>query len=299
MNNGILNTPPLIPPLIRGAGGIILLFLLLGTELLHPEKLFIDEIGYEVKIKGVPQRVVSLAPSITEILFAIWAGDKIVGVTDYCNYPVEAKQKESIGGFVNPSIEKIISLKPDLVFATKDGNDPQVVERLRKFGIPVYVTNPRDFGSIVNSILKISDLIGKATEGKALYEELKKKKEIILEKVRAKKPRRVLFLYGVDPMVSAGPGTFADNLIGLAGGINVLADSPVAYPKINLEEAIARKPDVIIVSEMDGDDSDLKRLINAFGRKVYRINGDLVNRPGPRIIEGLEELYKIIHGSEE
>lgn len=271
--------------------------LLLGTAL--ADQLFIDEIGDKVALKGHPQRIVSLAPSITEILFALGAEDLVVGVTDFCDYPPEAKRKESVGGFVNPNIEKILSLSPDLVFATKDGNDPQVVERLKRFGLPVYVTNPRNFDEIIESILKISRLIGKATEGKALFEELKKRKEIILERVRTKKPRRVLFLYGLDPMVSAGPGTFADNLIGLAGGANVLADSPVAYPKINLEEAIARGPDVVVVSEMKGENSDLKRLKDAFGKNAHRINGDLINRPGPRIILGLEELYKIIHGSEK
>jgi iron complex transport system substrate-binding protein len=271
--------------------------LLLKTAL--ADQIFIDEISNEVQIKSEPKRIVSLAPSITETLFAIGAGEKVVGVTDFCNYPEEARLKERVGGFINPNIEKILSLKPDIVFATKDGNDPQIVARLRKLKIPVYVSNPRDFDSILHSIIKISEIVGKAKEGRLLKEDIKRRQELILNKVRARKPKRVLFLYGIDPMVSAGSGTFADNLIGLAGGVNVLADSPVAYPKTNLEEAIARKPEIVIVSEMEGRESNLKRLINVPGWKIYRINGDLVNRPGPRIIEGIEELYKIIHGEEE
>lgn len=280
---------------LRGTWGIILLL----CSTLSAEMLFVDELGSPVRLAHSPQRIVSLAPSITEILFALGADNLVVGVTDFCNYPLEAKRKESVGGFVNPNIEKILSLRPDLVFATKDGNDPQVVERLRRFGLPVYVTNPRDFDGIIESILKISRLIGKATEGRALFDEMKKRKESIVKRVRTKKPRGVLFLYGLDPMVSAGPNTFADNLIGLAGGTNVLADSPVAYPKINLEEAIARRPDVVIISEMGREGADLKRLYEVFGKRIHRIDGDIVNRPGPRIIDGLTELYKIIHETKE
>ncbi len=277
----------------------IFLHLILFTSMTNSSagSIFIDEIGEEVRIEGVPHRIVSLAPSITEIIFAIGAGNKLVGVTDFCDYPEEARRKERIGGFINPNIEKILSLKPDLVFATKDGNDPSVVRRLKKMGIPVYVANQRNFTGLLNSILKISELLELAEEGRRVVDGIKAKEDGIKHKVKTKK--RVLFLYGTEPMIAAGPATLADNLLRIAGGINVLADSPISYPKVNLESAISKKPDVIIVTTMGrGEAQDLKRLKEVFGNKVKEINGDIVNRPGPRIVDGLEELYRIIHGGE-
>ncbi len=274
-----------------------LLIILTSITNLSAESPFIDEIGEEVRVKGAPQRIVSLAPSITEIIFALGAGNRLLGVTDFCDYPEEAKRKEKVGGFINPNIEKILSLKPDLVFATKDGNDQSVVRRLKKMGIPVYVVNQRDFTGLLNSMLRISELLGLLEEGRRLVDGIRAKKEGIERKVKTRK--QVLFLYGTEPMIASGPDTLVDNLLRIAGGINVLADSPLSYPKVNLESAISKKPDVVIVTTMGREKGQgFKKLQEVFGSRVKQINGDIVNRPGPRIVDGVEELYRLIHGTE-
>lgn len=276
----------------------LLFFILLLVKTLSAEQVFIDEIGENVRLEGVPARIVSLAPSITETLFAIGAGEMVVGVTDFCDYPEETKRKERVGGFINPSIEKILFLKPDLVFATRDGNDQMVVNRLKRSGIPVYVADQRDFNGVLESIRKISLILGVDKAGMEITNELERRKKDIENKVKHK--RRVLFLYSTEPLIASGPKTLANDLIKIAGGINIFEDSRVSYPRVNLETAITRKPDVVIVTTMaDENNRNLTKLEKFFRSRVRRINGDIVNRPGPRIIEGLEELYRIIHEEPE
>lgn len=276
----------------------LLFFILLLVKTLSAEQVFIDEIGDSVRLEGVPARIVSLAPSITETIFAIGAGERVVGVTDFCDYPEEVKRKERVGGFINPSIEKILFLKPNLVFATRDGNDQMVVNRLKRSGIPVYVADQRDFNGVLESIRKISLILGVDKAGMEITNELERRKKDIENKVKHK--RRVLFLYSTEPLITSGPKTLANDLIKIAGGINIFEDSRVSYPRVNLETAITRKPDVVIVTTMaDENNRNLTELEKFFRSRVRRINGDIVNRPGPRIIEGLEELYRIIHEEPE
>lgn len=261
-------------------------------------KIFIDELGNEVRVEKV-ERIVSLAPNITEIIFALGMGEKLVGVTDFCDYPEEAKKKEKIGGFINPNVEKIISLKPDLVIATKDGNDPVAIERIKNFKIPVFVIYPMDFEGVMRTILSISEILGVKEKGNILVKEMKRVAEETGMKIKGRKKKRVLLLYETSPMIASGPGTLADNLIKMAGGENVLSDSPLRYPKINLETAISRKPDVVIITEMKVGSESLKGIKEAFGGKVFLVKGDLINRAGPRLIYGLEEIFKILHPDEE
>lgn len=263
-----------------------------------PQRTFIDEDGNLVKI-GRVERIVSLAPNITEILFYLGIGDRVVGVTDFCDYPEEARKKEKIGGFINPNIEKIISLKPDLVIATKDGNNPISVERLKKFKIPVFVIYPVDLEGVMKTILNISEFLDVREKGVQLVDEMKRKVEEIKKRVPNKKKKRVLLLYETSPLIASGPGTLADSLIKIAGGENVLSDSPVRYPKINIEEVIVRKPDVIIITEMITSSENLIPLKKAFGERVFKVKGELVNRAGPRTIYGIEEIFKVLQGNEE
>ncbi|HEY4716796.1 MAG TPA: cobalamin-binding protein [bacterium] len=263
---------------------------------LFADKVFIDEIGGEVRVDGIPGSIVSLAPSITEILFALGAGERIVGITDFCDYPDEAKKKEKIGGFTNPNIEKILSLMPDLVIGTKDGNDPATVKRIKNLGIPVYIADARDFEGIKKSILNIARVVNRLEEGIEIVNDMDRRlKNITADKKRS--GRKVLFLYGVNPLIASGKNTFADNLISLAGGVNIFSDAATPYPKLNIEEILKRDPDIVVISEMRKNPGGTKRLAGLLKKKVYRINGDIVNRPGPRIIEGLEKLNRIINGS--
>jgi len=257
------------------------------------DAIFTDETGSFVRIRWQPESIVSLAPNITEILFAIGAGSKVVGVTDYCNFPDEVKSKKRIGGFTNPSIESIINLKPDVVFATKDGNPRGAVERLRKLNVPVYVIDARDLEGITRAIIKIGEVTGNINEANILTNKIRKKLYDILN--RTKKRKRVVFLYGIEPLIAAGGKTLADDLIRFSGGINIFSDA-TSYLRVNKEKILSRKPDIVILSEMgEGSLSAIKKLSSDFGKKIFTINGDIVNRPGPRVIEGLEELYRIIN----
>jgi len=283
-------------PLIkRGIKGVILILLPL---LLFAEGVFVDDLGNELHLSSTPGRIISLAPSITEMLFAVGAGDRVVGVTDFCDYPDEAKKKERVGGFVNPNIEKILSLHPDIVFATKDGNDPRIVKRIKSAGIPVYVTNPRDLEGILKDIIQISRILRVEDRGNAIVDDIKRRLAKIKGDLKHLPGKRVIFLYGLNPIIASGKGTFAHDLIQLAGGVNALGDVDISYPRIGPEEIIARNPDVIILSTMSGEsEGEIKKLEEMVGKKIYRISGDLVNRPGPRIIDGIETLYGIIRES--
>ena len=177
-----------------------------------------DETGRRVQIVKTPQRIVSLAPGLTETLFALGLGDQIVGVTTFCDWPAAALTKEKIGGFTNPSIEKIIALKPDLILATADGNRKETVEQLERLGLTVYVTNPANTRGVLNSIARIGEITGRAQPSEKLVEKLQKRLDRITSLTRAKQKPRVFFQLGLEPMITAGRGTLIHEVIERAGG---------------------------------------------------------------------------------
>jgi iron complex transport system substrate-binding protein len=180
-----------------------------------------DEIGRSVTISNAPRRIVSLAPGITETLYELGLDDKIVGVTSYCNWPPRARQKPRIGGFTNPSIEKIVSLKPDLIIATADGNRKDTVNQLERIGLAVYVTNPSDTDRILKSILHIGEITDKINVAEKLVEKLQKRLDNIAAQTQNKRKPRVFFQIGLEPVITAGRGTLISEVIGRAGGINI------------------------------------------------------------------------------
>ena len=254
------------------------------------------------------QRIVSLAPSITEILFAVGAGERLVGVTTYCNYPPAATRITKIGGLVNIDIEKIIALKPDIVIGTKDGNPIEVFDRLRKLGIRVETFQPATFQETCESIVELGRLTGKEREARALCAEMNKK----LKEITASRPKRspsVLLQYGFDLLVVAGEGSIGDELIRLAGGRNVMEGSPGPYLRPDIENVIAKNPEVILELSM-GTEKDSAgiaqkrwsrwRSVSAVRNKqIYVLDPDLITRPGPRILEGLALIAQAIRKAAE
>jgi iron complex transport system substrate-binding protein len=283
---------------------LIFLSLLL---LLNPPSLaavFEDEIGRKVEIPGPPQRIVSVAPSVTEILFALGLGERIVGVSSYCNFPPEALRKEKVGGYITPSMEKILSLRPDLVFQTADGDLKTFVDRLAGFGIPVYITNPRSLAETQTAVLKIGEATFSSQAARTLVEAMRTKSAGVRDRIAGRPRPRALHAMSVDPLISSGRGTFVHDLIVLAGGENVAADAKGKHPLLSMEEVMARDPQVILLSSMLSNEP-MTAQRQALGRyreisavragRIHVIQADLILRPSPRIVDGLAEVARALH----
>ena len=263
-----------------------------------------DEMGRKVAIAKNPGRIVSLAPNITETLFAIGLDKEIVGVTVFSDYPAAAGKKPRVGSFVNLSIEKIVALSPDLVIATANGNRKKTMLKLESMGIPVYVIRPEGFEDIFKTIVNIGRITGKEDAATALVDKLQRRVRRVLSMTGSLKKPRVFFQIGVDPIVSVGRDAIHNRLITLAGGINILGDSAIEYPRISIEKVIMKRPDIIIISSMKrgGKFAREKNKWNVWkdipavkSGRIHIIDSDLTDHFSPRIVDGLEELFKIIH----
>ncbi|UCD85200.1 MAG: cobalamin-binding protein, partial [Deltaproteobacteria bacterium] len=251
------------------------------------------------------ERIVSMAPSLTETLFALGLGSRVVGVTSFCNYPPEAREKDKIGGFTNPNLEKIVSLKPDLVMATIDGNKAEVIEKLRELGLKVHVANPKNIEEILGAIIQIGQVTNQRKRASELAGSMRKRIDTVIKSVEGLGRPPVLFIYQEDPLIVSGPGTFANDLIRLARGRNISEDSRIPYPKYNIEEILIKKPERIFISSMEVTEKAPSKVLKRWKKwpgipaiakeQVFLINGDLIDRPGPRIVEGLELLARLIH----
>ena len=266
-----------------------------------------DQLGRTVGFTRIPERIVSLAPSNTEILFALGLADKVVAVTDYCNYPPEAKEKASIGGFSTPNIEKVVALSPDLVVATSI-HQKQVIPNLEQRGITVFALAPKTLDEVLEAITLVGEITGKEKEASNLVREMRERITAVTDKTssltEAQKPR-VFYITWHDPLKTAGAGTLHDELIQKAGGTNI-ARNLTGYSGITLEAVIDANPEVMIagVGMGTGADAPLQfavtepRLRNTDARqhnRVYAIDVDLVGRPGPRIVAALEQFAQYIH----
>jgi len=264
----------------------------------------VDDASRTVYIEQTPQRVVSLAPSITEILFAIGLGDKVVGVTDHCDYPDAAKAKPKVGGYFTTSLEEILDKYPDLILT--DGYDP-VMQQLEGLDIPVLVLQPNDIDGIFKDINLVGRVMNREGEAARLVDSLQQRLEKVAEiKAGATGSPSVFYeIDATDPTKpwTAGPGSFADILISLAGGSNIVTGGG-SWLQLSLEELLSADPDIIIlgdypyvtpeqVEERSGVWQDLTAV--QLG-KVYAVSDpSLTSRPGPRIIDGLEEIARMIH----
>jgi iron complex transport system substrate-binding protein len=264
---------------------------------------FTDELNRPVAIAQNPQRIISLAPNITEMLFALGLGERVVAVTSFCDFPPEAKNKEKIGDTLQPNLERIIALRPDLVVITTASQVERLTRQLDQLSIPVYVTNPRTVRDVLRSIRHL----GEATGTKAQAEELAAKLEERIRQVEARvanqtKPR-VLFVLQLGPLITAGRNTFINDLIILAGGESISGAETTEYPQFSLETAVARAPEVIIAPLMHGsgaiEEAELRRAFATTPavrqERLVRISPDLTSRPGPRLIDGLEQLAQALH----
>jgi len=266
----------------------------------------VDNAGRTVEIAKTPQRIISLAPSNTEILFALGLGDKVVGVTDFCNYPEEAKSIEQVGTYFDPNIEKIFSLSPDLVLAIADLPE-DVIAKMEELGIPAPILNPADLEGILANIQLVGKATGAEKEAEALVSEMRGRIAAVTEKASEVKERPSVFceIDATDPSKpwASGPGSFMDAMIRLSGGTNVAADAESPWPQLSAEEIIAKDPDIIILADSKfgvTPESVRERpgweVITAVKEgAIFDIDDDLISRPGPRIVDGLEAVARIIH----
>ncbi|MEW6541593.1 MAG: cobalamin-binding protein [Bacillota bacterium] len=266
-----------------------------------------DDIGCEVTVTASPARIISLAPSNTEMLFALGLGPKIVGVTDFCNYPAEAPAKERVGGFVNPSLEKIIALEPDLVVAADLHRE--LVPQLNNLKIPVVVLNARSVDGMLNNIILVGRLTGLEMEAERLTGELRARVEAVtgrVSKIAPSKRPRVYYEVWHEPLCTAGPGTFIDDLIGLAGGTNVAADAPVPWPQYSAEVIVRKNPEVMLHAYGHGDAGSQtpagiarrpgwSSVSFVKSGRVYAMDADMMNRAGPRLVDALEAVARALH----
>ena len=248
-------------------------------------------------------RVVSLAPATTEILFALGLDEEIVGVSRFCNYPAATRLREKVGTFSQPNIEKIISLRPDIIFCT-GLEQASSIAKLRQLGLNVFVSDPSDFEGLFVSVRRMGAFLDRPAHAAALIEEMRAGIETVRAKTAAvppaKRPKVFVELWG-SPLTTAGKGSFVDEMIALAGGVNIAYDVRRPYGNFSVEKVMRRDPDCIVVAYM------LKAgaagmVAGRFGwsgiaavksGRVYDdIDPDILLRPGPRLIDGLRELHR-------
>lgn len=270
-----------------------------------------DSLGRNVTLSSTPRRIVSLAPSVTETLFAVGAGPLVVGDTSFCNFPPEADALPEIGGFsaTSISVEAIVGLQPDLVIAGTASQKP-VVESLEQLGIPVLVQVPESFDAVYAAIAQLGAITDRAPQAEQLVADMRARVDAVAARVAAvPADRRPTVFWEVfdDPLTTSGPQTFIDQLIELAGATNLFADAQERYPQISAETVVERDPDVII-----GPSSQAEKLTPALlnrrpgwgsiqavrDGRVYTLDGDSVSRPGPRLVEALEALVDVVYAGQ-
>lgn len=267
------------------------------------DRTFIDDLGRKVYLAKPAQRIVSLAPSVTEILFAVGLNSEIVGVTSFCDYPPQAKLKPKVGAAVL-NLEAILGLKPDLIIGNKDFLRPDALAKLEQLRIPVFLLLPKTVEEILMHIAVIGRLVGHEKEARGISEALRDRLKDIQRRVASVKRVRVFYVVNMDPLISVGAKSFIHQMLELAGGENILGGTQTPYPKVSLEEVLRKDPEVLLfpVGTSEGiPEAEQQRwrkwssLSAVTQNRLYQVMGDLVNRPGPRVIEGIEVLAKLFH----
>ncbi len=260
-----------------------------------------DDFERTITLDGPAEKIISLAPATTEILFALGVGDRIIGATEYCNYPEEALDIPRMGDFDKPNIELIVSLEPDLVLAAS--LHKETVEALEELGIAVLALDPHSFEEVYSNIETLAKATGREQQGQALIEDMQSRLEQVTEAVAGlteeEKPLVYYEVWYPDPM-TVGGGTFIDRMINLAGGRNLAGDLS-GYPVISEELLIDSTPDVILHGHFDADSSAFAERVGwedisaVKKERVYFVDQDIVNRPGPRMVEAVEIMARLFH----
>lgn len=262
-----------------------------------------DMLGRTVTLAGPPQRIVSLVPSATELIFALGGEGRLIGVTDYCDFPAAARRKPSVGSMLTPNLERIVALRPDVVIASDSGNRQETFIQLGRLGIPIYLVHADRIAEMMDVAGRLGELTGRQAAVGLLRARLERRIRQVRTAVERRGRPRVLYVLWPDPLIVPGRDAIVTELIGLAGGDSVTAGEPTSYPRFSVEAAVARAPEVIVLARHGTGTAPLPR--DAWERltslpavkagRVHAVDGNLLHRYGPRVVDGLEELARAIH----
>ena len=263
----------------------------------------VDQTGRTLALPGPPRRIVSLVPSVTEVLYAIGAQGTLVGVTDFCDYPPEARRKPHVGDMLSPNLETLVTLKPDLVVATRSGNREETFDQLKRLGIPIYLVDPVTVDDVLRLVSDLGDLTGHRERAVLVDRDLERRIAAVQDRVKGRPQPRVLYVLWPEPLIVPGRGALVSELIALAGGASVTADQGQGYPRMSLEAAVGRAPEVIVLARHGSRIGSagreqwlrLESMPAIRSGRLYMADGDLMHRYGPRLVVGLEKLARMIH----
>jgi iron complex transport system substrate-binding protein len=265
-----------------------------------------DMLGREVTLPAPPARIVSLVPSVTEIVFSLGAQDRLVGRTDFCDYPPAVRNKPSVGGMVNPNLETLVALKPDLVIGTDEGNREETFRQLERLRIPTYLVHANRIAETVDLIARVGELTGHRADVPRLTGEMLGRVEAVRRAVAPFPRPRVLYVLWPDPLIVPGRASILTELIEIAGGVSITAGDADTYPRFSLEAAVTRAPEVIILADHSTGASTAgraapekwQRLVSVPAIRAGRLHSadlSILHRYGPRVPDGLETLARMIH----
>lgn len=245
------------------------------------------------------RRIITLAPSLTDVVLELDAGDRLVGVSRFDTRP-EVKGLQRVGGFVDPSVEAVLALEPDLVLVQPGPGNRGPVTKLAELGTPVLVLPLHDMKQVLAAIRETGKALGRVEAGERIAAQLERTRAEVRARAKLRKPRRVVVIYGFQPLVVAGPGSFADELLTDAGGRNAAARAKSPYPVYSAESLVRARPEVIIDAVMghEGGGEQLRALPGLREARWVKVPSEDLLHPGPRIGEGLKALFELIHGTD-
>jgi iron complex transport system substrate-binding protein len=276
-----------------------------GSVNVENTKTFIDDTHFSLYFDNPPQRIVSVTPSVTEIIGVIDADSMLVGVSLYSYCPASVKGLPKVGSYVKPNIEQIISLNPDLVVMSFEGAPRSDVNKLRRLNLNVAVLRSEKFSDIIKNIKWLGEVLQHQKEAKEAAGNLERRYEQIRSLVEEIPKPRTFYSIALNPIVSVGAKSFINSLIHDAGGINITGDIDQAYPKLTIESVIAKSPDVLVFSSGMGNELDMENQMPFWNRwenipavrdqRFIEVNHDIINRPGPRVVQALASIAQQLH----
>ena len=257
-----------------------------------------DDLGRKVVVPVKIERAVSLAPNLTENIFAVGAGDKLIGVTTYCDYPEDAKKIAKVGDTLSPNMETIIALKPQIVFVSTASQIENFTKTLAQQNIAVYIQDPKNLDDVLKNLKQLGEIFGTTDKSNKLVTDLQTRIAAVQVKIKDRTKPKVFVQIDKESLYTIGADSFMTDIVTRAGGDSATKNLPTGYPKISKETALALNPDVIVLSESPNnlEPSDVFVNSNAVKNgKVFKIKADLLSRPSPRIVDGLEQLAADLH----
>lgn len=264
---------------------------------------FIDDAGRKLYVAKAPARVVSLAPSITEMLFALGLDEQIVGVTEFCDFPAGAKAKSKVG-YANPNLESLIALRPELIVAPREFHRANVLAKLEELKIPVLLLDATSLESIFSHLHTLGRIFDRSVAAHAMTLAMRNRMAELTARTERLARVRVLYVINSEPLITVGPGSYIHQMIGLAGGVNIASEATAPYPRLTMETVLKEDPEILLfprgsVETVPRSEQEAWRrwtTVTAVRQNRLReVSADALNRPGPRVMDGLESLVRVIH----